>query len=319
MTTATVTELHPPAGDPATETWLTELGVTWRYEPALALDRIDHARSLANQARLEAIDGDVVDRYAADMARGDTFPPLLAHQTSRRAKLTLLGGNHRHAAHLKNKHTAAPVYIVECAPEVAMRLMYEDNRRHGLPPSDAERIAQAVHLIDTGWSQAAAAECVGISVNKVQLSLTVVQADRRARSLGVDGWAEIPKTVKARLNSLRSDPVFAKACELTVRCGLGQTVVNDLVTRLKEARSDQAALDLLGAELEARGPSGAVKAKQTPRARMLSGLGHLAGLNPADVAGSCANADQARSLGRQIADTQTRLKATLAELKARWG
>src|SRR5689334_10226051 len=81
---------------PDVEAWLAERHVPYTFDPALEVGSVDQVASLANQARLEPLDPDVVERYAADMARGDHFPPVLARQQGK--KIVLLGGNHRLAA-----------------------------------------------------------------------------------------------------------------------------------------------------------------------------------------------------------------------------
>jgi hypothetical protein len=217
------------------------------------------------------------------------------------------------------------VYVVEAEPEMATRLMYEDNRRHGLPPSDDERIAQAVHLIDTGWTIKAAAECVGVSTGKIDRARAVTIADRRARTLHVDGWTQLPKSSKWRLGSIRSDPVFAEASKLVIASGLDSTKTYELATRLNEARSDAAALKAINTELEvlrsqiqSKAGGNTVRQPTTPRTRLLSAISSMGACDPADVAAGCANADQAASLGRMILDSKKRLDATLTELQRRW-
>ena len=326
MSAATVTELDVDTGrDPAMEAWLDERHATWTFHHALALDDVDQAASRANQARLEALDDDVVDRYAAAMQRGDRFPPVLGLRRKRR-KVLLLGGNHRYTAAARAGLETIPAYVVDAEPEMATRLMYEDNRRHGLPPSDNERIAQAVHLMDQGWTQEAAAECVGISAGKVNRARGTIKADQRAKTLQIEGWEQLPKTSRWRLSSVRSDPVFVELANLVIAARLTADGVFDLVTRVNDARSDADALNLIGTELEARradiqtatGGHGGAKKPTTPRARMLGAIAHLGACDPDDVAASCANADQAASLDRMILDVAKRLQATRAALKARW-
>jgi hypothetical protein len=241
MTTTTTTTT-------STEQWLGDLGVTFVYEPDLDLGRIDVARSLTNQARIgEPVVGDVVERYTAAYQSGDEFPPLLARRTSARAKLVLLGGNHRHAAAKAAGLTTHPAYVVECTDEVALVLAFGDNRRHGLPPSNAERIAQAVHLIDQGMTQQDAAAVVGVQQSTISRHRTVVACTRRANTLGVAAeYQGLPMGHRERLALLRSDPVFVEATRLTVDAHLTQPKLNDLIGRLRNARSDVAALELLG-------------------------------------------------------------------------
>lgn len=109
------------------------------------------------------------------------FPPIVCHQrTTRTRKLVLIGGNHRTIAARQAGLTTLPGYIVEAEPETIVTLTYEDNRRHGLPPSDAERVAQAIHLIDTGnYTQEQAAALVGIPAPKL-LDRAVAQAETDA-------------------------------------------------------------------------------------------------------------------------------------------
>jgi hypothetical protein len=325
----TVTELHPDLDqdgrDPRTEAWLDDLHVPWRYDPAMPLDQVDQEASLANQARLHSLDPDVVERYAADMARGDQFPPLLA-LTRKRRKAMLLGGNHRYTSAIKAKRMTVAVYVVDAEPEMATRLMYEDNRRHGLPPSDEERIAQAIHLIDTGWTEKAAAECVGISSGKVARARAVSLAQRRARQLSIGtAWASIPKSAQWRLGSIRSDPVFIEAVKLVGASGIDATKTYELVTKLNECRSEAAAMELIGTETEIlrssiQSRAGGAHQRQpvTPRVRLLHAVSAMAGCDPIDVAAGCANAEQAKSLARQLVDVRKRLDDTLRALKERW-
>lgn len=127
--------------DASIEAWLDERKLTYEYNETLPLSRIDRAASLSNQARLEPLDEEVVERYAADMERGDIFPPLVARRSGR--KLILIGGNHRTTAATRANLVSFPVYIVDVDAEGATALTYEDNRRHGLPPSEEERLLQA--------------------------------------------------------------------------------------------------------------------------------------------------------------------------------
>src|SRR5581483_3390576 len=270
------------------------------------------------------LDADVVERYAADMERGDRFPPLLALARPRR-KPMLLGGNHRYTAAVKAARSTLPVYVVDAEPETATRLMYEDNRRHGLPPSDDERVAQAIHLIDTGWTQAAACECVGITVGKVQTMQFAVRAERRARTMGIGGFAALPKYAKARLAGIRSDPAFGEASKLVIATGMASTELQEFVSKVNACRSDQDALRLVATEtdrlresIQRKAGGDTTRRPPTARARMLTAIGLLGGCDPIDVTAGCASKDQAASLGRQLVDVRKRIDATLAELQRQW-
>lgn len=324
-----VTQLHPDTDDsgrdPHVEAWLDGLHVEWTFEPAVDLGDVDHNGSLNNQARLHALDPDVVDRYTADMALGDQFPPVLAQRRPRR-KLLLLGGNHRYNAAIKAKRPTLPMYVVVCEPETATRLMYEDNRRHGLPPSEDERIAQAIHLVETGWTNAKAAECVGVAAHKLQAARAAARADQRARRLKIDGFEQLPRSTRARLDGVQSDPVFAEASKLIVAAGIGSgKEMQDLVSRLNDTRSEADALTLIGTETEVlrqqiqqRAGGKGARPAATPRTKLIDAIGKLGGCDPVDVAAGCANKEQAQSLARMVSDSRDRLDATLKALRKRW-
>lgn len=275
MTTTTTDDRRQPA----TETWLDTLNLNWTYHPDLELHRVDERASRSNQARLEPIDPDVVDRYSDDYRNGDPFPPLLAVRRARSPKVVLIGGNHRHAAAVAAGHTTHPAYLIDPGLDeaTAIRLAYEDNRRHGFAPSDDERIAQAQYLIDSGLTQTDAARVVGISTGKIQRARAVTEADRRARRVELPADFELlAKTARSRLNSLRSDPVFAQAAELVLDARLQtDTEVYPLVTALNEQPSDEAAIAYIATrreELDDRIRSGTLRTNRKDEAPAVTKL-----------------------------------------------
>lgn len=298
--TVTEPKIAADGRDPRIEAWLDDHHVTWTFEPALPLASIDVAKSLANQARIdEPLIEDVVDQYTAAYRRGDRFPPLLARRSSKRAtKVTLLGGNHRNAAASKAGRKKHPAYIVECEPETAIALTYEDNSRHGFPPSRTERLAQAVHLIDSGWTQEAAAAAVGVASSEVSNARSVITATRRARELKVADFPKLPSTTKTHLSRLQSDPVFAAASQLAVDGRLTAPETKELCDRVKRAGSDEKALAVIGLEIEARrdeiqatAGGRARKAAATGFGRLNNGLSAVLDAKPADVARSAPSPD----------------------------
>jgi ParB-like chromosome segregation protein Spo0J len=282
---------------PDVEAWLTERAVDWKFEPDFPLERIDQKLSLANQARLEPLDHEVVDRYASDMKRGDKFPPLLVLDPGGKGKKRLLGGNHRLFAHRIAGHETAPVYLVKAEPEMAMRLTYEDNRRHGLPPSDMERIVQAIQLTETGWTLEAASACVGVSAARVSQERTMVKAARRAKALGVDEQAfkSLQKWSRYHLGRLRSDPVFIEAANLVIKAKLGTEEVKAFVTRLMEAKSDNDAMQMIGIEEEGlqnriqKSGGGKIRGKRTPRGVLLTAMRDIRNRDPEAIVSSTPN------------------------------
>jgi ParB-like chromosome segregation protein Spo0J len=290
----------------ATGQWLTELEIPYVLVDELDLATVDEKASLRNQARFEPIDPDVVDRYVGDMERGDRFPPIIARKRPRTASLVVLAGNHRVAAARKAGATLS-AYLIECSDEMAFRISVEDNRRHGLPPSDDERIAQAVHLIALGWTQTSAAACVGVSTGKLQRAQQSAAANQRAGELGVKGFDALPQSSRWRLAAIKSDPVFTAAAQLVVDAALTTTETFDLVSQLQEARSDNAAVahvdDMRRAQLDRvqlkKSGRETSHMSTTPRTKLLRSLTEVTLLDPGAVASSTLP-DQRQDLSKRI-------------------
>lgn len=308
-----------------TETWLDELQLKWEHEPALSIDDIDAVKSLTNQARVKPLEETVVERYTLDMQAGDVFPPIVVHRRSKGSKLTMIGGNHRFAAARKAGLDTIEAYIVEADPETVTRMTYEDNRRHGIPPSDDERIAHATHLVDMGWKQEPAARCVGISVQKLNRAIAVTRVDRRALELGVDvqKFTTLPRSSRWRLGAIKSDPVFVAASKLALDAKLGSEEIYPLATTLNAARSEASALDHISAARDkhaSRIRNAGKKATTNPaRIKLGDACIVITTISPTEVHASCASDDQRRALTRRCSEAVvalTKVIALIGERKA---
>lgn len=313
-----------PLRDAALEDAFARHGVTrWDFDPALEVAAIDKERSLANQARLEPLNVSVVERYAEDMAGGDEFPAIVVERqrAARGQRLVVIGGNHRAAAARIAKRDHLAAYVVEADAGVLYRLMWEDNRRHGFPPSDAERLMAAVHLVDQGDTMAAAARTVGVAYPKLMTYVAAREFDRRANKSGQLGAAmKLAIASKQRLATLAIE-VFEPAVAAVLRHGLASNDVNDLVALLNGATTPEAGLALLGerdAELALAGlsASGAERRRghQSPRATMLSALGTIRHSSAARVVADCADDDQRKVLANAIRDAASILQQVLREV-----
>lgn len=320
MTTKTKTTA--PAGDPRVEGMLDRLGVPWTLE-LISLEEINERTSRQNQARTfgdgAALDADTVERYTLDMKAGAEFPPVLARRTSAKAKLVLLGGNHRHAAAVAAGRAVIPGYVVEVADEaLVVRLMYEDNRTHGLAVPREDRLRQAVHLTSMGWTNRDAGACVGIEDTAVATAKSVFAASGRARKAGVgDEFDGLTWTHRARLAGLNT-PVLVEATKVVAASGMTQVSTTEFCRRLKAAGSDEAALRLVGDELEARrgewqeraGAGGRKRGGNRPDARVRGAMVTIMSEDVAGVVASCPN-DRAR---RDLVEKVRRLGAWCGDL-----
>jgi hypothetical protein len=305
------------------EAWLDRHGVTWDFHADLPLAKIDRAASKTNQARLEALNEETLDRYQADMERGDRFPPIVVRRRAR--SMVVIGGNHRVMSATRAKLNSLAAYVVDCDEETGRVLTYEDNRYHGLPPTEKERLLQAIHLVRTqDMSQPAAAALVGVSKSRLERALAVAETDARAKRLNVGGWLAITETTRWRLGSIGADGLFVEAAEIAADCDLSVTAAYNLVTRVNQAGDFSAARKILVAEranaeaaLAARVKATGKRGYRTPRIRALDGLSELISLEPSRVALACEDPDQAAYLEARCVDAAKHLRTMLGHLRRR--
>lgn len=300
---------------PELEAWFDTQGLTWELT-TVDVDRIDQVAGLTNQARHEPLDRDVVERYAADMVNGDQFPPVVLHDDD--GTLVPVGGNHRIAATMHAGIGTLAAYVVKSVTaEVEWLLAIEDNRRHGLPLSDAERIHHALRLLDDGRTVPQAAAIVGVSENKLQRHVGAAKADRRAAELGVDmqTWSTLSLTTKTRLVAVHHPKLFVKIAGLAALGVIPAGEVGDVVSRVNTAETTADAMQFLhvldraadGRTLRSGGrPASAVRA---PRKRLIGDLAGIMRFDPQAVAG-----DDSAPTAR-IAAQITAARAHLAEIQ----
>lgn len=308
-----------PARDSRTERWLDSIGVRWSFIADLPLARIDLPASLANQVRRKPLDPEVVERYAHDMRQGDTFPPLIVHRDAH----AILGGNHRHAAHVAANHTTAPAYLVTGDPATLLRIAVEDNRNHGLPTTPAERLDHACALVEAGIAHGDAARIVGIPAPKLTSALGARRALARLDGDPVaDTFAKLPASTRYELSRIDDDAVLAEAATLTIAAGLSAGDVRSLVDAVN-ATHDEEAMRLIGQAYEdhderIRDRAGAIRKRGAAgRSKLEQALATIAGLTPADLVASCPNDDVKAILAQRIMTAARVLQETHAGLTAR--
>lgn len=322
--TATVTSITPdPPRLNELQDWLDSLHVKWRYDPALPLDQIDDKKSLANQARVdEPLVEDTVELYEGAYREGKAFPPILVRETKRAAKVVALDGNHRRTGAGRAGLTTHPALIVDCTDEAALTIMLEGNMTNGLQLPKPQRIAQAVHLVELGFTGKDAAKRLGVAESEVSNARTVARAGVRAAGLDVAAFDQLPQGARLQLARIGSDPVFAETAKLIIATGMtGQDTV-ELVRRVKAAKSDADALTLIGSELEDRradiqrrhGVSTGRKKRATEYSRALDATFAVLALTADDVAASAPNPDAAKRLKERCRDCAEVLMAVAKAL-----
>lgn len=317
--TATVTSITPdPPRLDELQAWLDTLHIKWRYDPALPLDKIDDKKSLANQARVdEPLVEDTVELYEAAYRDGTAFPPIIVREFPRAKKTVALDGNHRRTGAHRAGHTTHPALIVDCTDEAALTIMLEGNMTNGLQLPKPQRIAQAVHLVELGWTGSDAAKRLGVHGAEVSNARTVARAGVRAAGLDVAAFDRLPQGTRLQLARIGSDPVFAETAKLIVATGMTGQDTAELVRRVKAAKSDAAALTLIGSELEDRrdaiqkrhGVSAGRKPKRTEYGRAVDATYSVLAIDPDDVAASCPSPDAGKRLKERCRDAAEVLMA----------
>lgn len=266
--------------------------VTWSFTD-LDVDSIDLPSSSTLQYRLTDIDEPTVDRYAADMTRGDVFPAVAVRDV--RGKLSLIGGNHRRAAAVKAGIPTLPAYVITCTAAQARQLAYEDNRTHGLPlkPSERATLSARLVLID-GMSQTEAAAVTGSTAQLVAMAVSAERAARRAAELGCPPLGDMAFQSKACLATIEDDGLFAETVRTVLSTGMGGTSIQTLCSRIKAAPTLDDAFDRVDAVAAARqGHSGGRGVVRNDLTRLADAAFALLDVDPKKAAAAVADTDTA--------------------------
>lgn len=222
------------------EDWLDAKGVGWEFVAELPMAEIDVEKGLNNQARVfTKLDTERVTTYAEGVARGDAFPGVILHRSSKN-KVSAIDGNHRIAAYARENRATIPAYVVlKVQPQTLVMMTFEANVKHGLPTTHDERLYQAAWLIQNGASEKQAAAAVNVKVGDVQKYWLKRKADNRAKEVGVSrtAWDAISQSARGRLANVSTDEGFKAASELTFKANLAANEVFDLVQRLNAVKS----------------------------------------------------------------------------------
>lgn len=279
----------PPACSEQVESWLTSRGVTFKPCRRIALDRIKRDESRRNQARAEALDAEVVERYTAAVRAGEQFPPIVVYKSG--AGFVIIDGNHRDEAHLKARSENIVAYeVAEDTPSELIELLtVEANTRHGQPTDTAWRVRQAMHLLATGRDEATVLAATGVTRHQITTARRLDKVDERARRLGVYAWDDVPATTRALMASVSSDPVLASMAEVVIDTNMGIEDVRAFLKQVRESNSEADALRIVGEVGDQRKQRqvGAKSAKSrrlaSPRQRVLAALGAVTALSPGDL------------------------------------
>lgn len=235
---------------PDIEQWLDDHDIAWTLDD-VDLATVDRQAGLANQTRLDALNGDAVARYTADMETGAQFPPVILRRDNAGDQWLPVDGNHRITAARAAGHATHPAYLLErVTAEQAHELAIAANRTHGLPLTDEERLWHAVSMVDkSNASISAAAQTCGIPRARLHAHLAAQQFTKRAAKLGIRDWSALNTSTRSRLAGITDDRVFRRLTELAASGALIHREIDETITRVNTLDVN-AALDHI-AELKA--------------------------------------------------------------------
>ncbi len=286
--------LTPPTSAPPcsteVESWLSSRGVQFKPCRRITLDRIKHKESRLNQARSEALDQEVVDRYVVAVRAGEKFPPIVVYKSG--SGFMIIDGNHRDEAHLKAGAESITAYeVADDTPSALIELLtIEANTKHGQPTPTAWRVKQALQLLATGEHDTETVMgALGVTLHQVTTAKRLAKADDRARRAGVYNWETIAATSRALLAGLTSDPVFAAAAETVIDTSMPGDEVKTFLKQVRAANSEADALRVVGEVADQRKSrlsavqKGRRQTLANPRTRVLSALGAITAITPGSL------------------------------------
>ncbi len=273
------------------EAWLQKHNIEYAPPIAIPMSYIDEKRSRANQARKDPLVADSVERYTTAFKAGAKFPPIVGYLIA--GKFVIIDGNNRQAAARKAglDEIVGIVISAETPSELIQLLTIEANAHHGVTPDLSWRLQQAFYLCGVGFSDVDAAEAAAVTLQQLRNARILKEADQRARSLKVHGFADLPATSRQNLNALKDNPVFYQAAMVATTTAMTIDETRDMVRAVKAERSEGARIALIGTiaqerDIEARTAKAVGKSKNqvsSPKQALVAGIGMILKCNPADL------------------------------------
>ncbi len=307
------------------ETWLQSRGVHYAPATDIPMGLIDEKRSRANQARRDPIVAESVDRFTTAMKTGAVFPPIVAYPDA--GRLVIIDGNNRQAARRRaGFDTIFGIVLAEDTPSELIHLLtVEANAHHGVTPELSWRVQQAFNLCSIGWPDTDAAEAAGLSVAQLRSARTVQEADQRARSLRLAGFADLPASSKGALAALKDDAVFFQLSKLVIQTGMTTEEIHEIKRVLRALTSETARIEHIAAvaqtrttqRITRRAAPGKHSRVHSPKTAIAAGIGKLLAVDPGALARQVVTVhDRDALLGRLDAAEKklALLRATLATL-----
>lgn len=235
--------------DQILESKLRQMGVGWKYDKSVPLDKIDIHGSRRNNARLkDQWNENLSIEYGVAMEEGDIFPaPALRAVFGGGYKFYVLSGNHRvGAANLLGDKTIE-AYIVDSSDEMVLETITRAaNRWMGDRQSKDEAVEHARALIAKyGRTQQQMAKLFGLKPAWLSLSLRAEDLRDELENIGVPA-REIPRSTIMTLAQLDGNTsVMHKAALVTAKYHVTGERVKLMVEQAKSTKSENGMLEVI--------------------------------------------------------------------------
>lgn len=253
MARAATIKRHEDLPDEArtTAALIKRVGFSWELDqryPTPEVDKRVQVRLVNHNAP-----GAEVAKYAAAYQRNDPLPPIVVTQDG-----FVLDGNTRVGALHKAKIPVVSALILDAnyedADEVTnarfRALGAAFNLRHGRGIDRVETTNAIIAVVAGGdYTAERIAALLGVSSGLVNGVIAEQKARSRAGRLGVHVNGSVPVSMLRRLGQAPiNDEPFRRMLKLTQDAGLSASELNELVRKVKDAGSDEKALELIDAE-----------------------------------------------------------------------
>jgi hypothetical protein len=233
-----------------------KFGFKWEFDYEHPLPDYTRRRVQIREEK-HYVPGEQVTRYREAMRRDDKFPPIVVSKDD-----YLIDGNTRVEAARRNEFPTIQTLILDQAYEGAntsarrrMHLLGAAlNLRNG-KGIDKEEIRKVVEFVgqDTGYDATRMAALLGATEHQVQSFLAEKRAKDRAEKLNVQlNGSTTASQLRALGTAKLNDGPWGQLASLVGAAGIAPSELRPLIRGLREAGSDQKALEMLEEERQAR-------------------------------------------------------------------
>lgn len=235
------------------EAKLVEWNIPYRYNPKLLIGNVRVVADAQIRSTEHLVDRAQVERYAAQMDGGATFPPILLMGDT-----LLVDGNTRLAAARKLRRKTIPAFHAEFPNgELGRTFAAALNQQNGRSLSSEEAHRAAISLLAFGYTEESVAREIGYSRTAIaHWRKEKEYHERAATTLVVEQAAKVAKIEQRKLADIKQNTPFAAAVNLVAEVRPKSKAVTDLITAVKEAPSEADALEVIARTRKEWAPAG---------------------------------------------------------------